>query len=519
MANGKMEAVDTRPDNSPYNGSCVIFNTEDGTGAFHVHKALLDTHAKLSSYFERSLYFKLNASIECTHVLAHYLFTGTYQCLKPKGVTPNEKTAAEFATCLRVYMLAQEHELPGLGELAKGEMERLGRDLPATQLLDLASDARLTPAAGDTWFHGYIKSLLEPLMDMDGLPEHAGETFSFASVVLRTAVELWREKKGAVSTDRCPPGVGQGQESPVVIPPETAAACEPEIAAAFEPETAAACGPEIAAACEIETAAACEPEIAAACEIETAAACEPETEVGGGFTAPKKMNKGKKPKKSEQKKKTKKTKEKELRNFEEKTVLEELKTMKEAEWLAARQPASTPVRRLPEARGVQSGKSSNNAIGSILSSGNQPKQAGKTVLETGIFSGWPDRSAFTFGDNNSTSTFSQSSFNTPSSSGRSGNAKHSSPASGVHRGMGKVPTTLGATLCYANYATSDSPFSASILSFEHICAHPKLEGFPPEELQWKDYLSLSVKAQDVVNRRFIQTTLDDQSWSKARRSR
>ncbi|KAH6952353.1 hypothetical protein BKA56DRAFT_242692 [Ilyonectria sp. MPI-CAGE-AT-0026] len=42
-------------------------------------------------------------SFDAGHVMVHFLHTGTYQCLRPKGQSPQDKRAAEFTTNVRVF--------------------------------------------------------------------------------------------------------------------------------------------------------------------------------------------------------------------------------------------------------------------------------------------------------------------------------------------------------------------------------------------------------------------------------
>ncbi|KAI0173169.1 hypothetical protein GGR52DRAFT_375317 [Hypoxylon sp. FL1284] len=165
VEDGQAEVVDARPDSSPYTGPHATLHFGDGP-PLSVPTALIDKHPKLSSRCEWDTSLHLEDIPGNTgHVLVYHLLTDMYQCLEPKGSSPLEKIAAEFVTSVRVYTIAREYELFTLGTLAKGEVERLGRGLLVTQLLDMVMNAYSPSTADDPWFHTCLKSLIEPLME------------------------------------------------------------------------------------------------------------------------------------------------------------------------------------------------------------------------------------------------------------------------------------------------------------------------------------------------------------------
>lgn len=359
------EVMDTRPDTSPYDYTRVI-QFRNGE-PLRVPEAFLQKYPKLFSRVGRrgdydiarhSRYTVImgDISYESGHTLVHYLYTGTYQSLKPKGSSPNEKRAAEFETCVRVYALAREYEMHTLEELTREEIKRLGRDLPVAQLLNLAMAELYT--ADDTWFRDYVKSLIELLMEnpsaspMDDLPEHSRQKVSLPSFLLAAMVDLWHEKKDALR-----PVAIQGQESTAVLPSETQPAGNPK----------------------------------------------PEVE---DFMESTKVRKGKKKKEKNMKKKGKTSVFDWGAGFE---------GSNEARMPVASEPASGPVReelRSPEQKGEQSGKTSDDVSASAPPSADswsfwgQAKQGQQP----------PFNSSFSFGNDSSAPSFSQSSFDTPSSS-------------------------------------------------------------------------------------------------------
>ncbi|KAI0169934.1 hypothetical protein GGR52DRAFT_592548 [Hypoxylon sp. FL1284] len=129
-----------------------------------------------------------------------------YQCPQPEVSTRYEEKKDEFRTSVRVYVMAQKYGLSDLKDLAKAEMERLGRHIHLAELLDIINGALPAPKAGDKWIRNYVKSRVD--LNLGSLQSHlgadesgkAGKTVSMANVVLRAMVELHPENMGLAST-------------------------------------------------------------------------------------------------------------------------------------------------------------------------------------------------------------------------------------------------------------------------------------------------------------------------------
>ncbi|KAI0871023.1 hypothetical protein GGS24DRAFT_473174 [Hypoxylon argillaceum] len=197
--------IDLRPESSPYTNPLLSLHFGDGP-ALIIPDQFFAKRPRLShlfSSFDRKVQLK-HISGAAGHVLVHYLFTGTYECLKPKGSSLCEKDTSEFATSVRVYAVAQEYELPDLEALARGEMVILGRRLQVTQILDVLNDALPTPSVGDLWIQSYIASLVRPFLNSSKapsccLPDSSGKPLSIANTLLKVVIELWGEKSNSRS--------------------------------------------------------------------------------------------------------------------------------------------------------------------------------------------------------------------------------------------------------------------------------------------------------------------------------
>ncbi|QPH15604.1 hypothetical protein C2857_000048 [Epichloe festucae Fl1] len=135
--------VDTRPETSPYADCTVKLQFKDGS-KYTIPYPLFRKWPKLISLAHRSQTVPVYIDWDIGHTLVHYLFTDTYQCLKPKG-PPHEKLTAEFTTSVRVYVLSRCLKSSHLEELAKIQIQRLGGRLPIRTVLDQVRKAYPDP--------------------------------------------------------------------------------------------------------------------------------------------------------------------------------------------------------------------------------------------------------------------------------------------------------------------------------------------------------------------------------------
>ncbi|KAF5620072.1 hypothetical protein F52700_11392 [Fusarium sp. NRRL 52700] len=68
-------------------------------------------------------------SFSVGHIIINYLFTDTYQCLKPEGETEDERNCSELATAFEAHAAAVDLELDWLEFLSLSEMIRLEEKL------------------------------------------------------------------------------------------------------------------------------------------------------------------------------------------------------------------------------------------------------------------------------------------------------------------------------------------------------------------------------------------------------
>ncbi|KFA46576.1 hypothetical protein S40293_09231 [Stachybotrys chartarum IBT 40293] len=214
------EDADTRPESSPYEASVVKLRFKDGT-ELTVLDSLLRKSSSLPRLCSPGSYIPFeHVRKEVGHVLVHYLFTDKYQCLRPKGSSLDERLADEFATSVQIYALARKYELPYLEELAKDEIERLGKRLSVSVLLDIVQSAYPEPTSDDLWLRNYLKSNLQSILKSPtellalSTPKTNLNKISVSDLLFRGLVELVHDQA------LLPRGINEA--SKVEIPEESA---------------------------------------------------------------------------------------------------------------------------------------------------------------------------------------------------------------------------------------------------------------------------------------------------------
>lgn len=129
------------------------------------------------------------------HVLVHYLFTNTYQCLRSKGTTKHEKATTEFVTAVRAYALSRKYEISSLEELAGVEMQKLSNMLHFSVVFSLVQGAYPAADAEDSWFSSFLKTrltllLLHPSESECEISNAERKTLSLSDLLLKCSREL-----------------------------------------------------------------------------------------------------------------------------------------------------------------------------------------------------------------------------------------------------------------------------------------------------------------------------------------
>lgn len=181
---------------SPYATPSATLQLKDAS-RLYVPAHLLTKSHKISSLYREDVYY-LDVSHDVGHVLVHYLFTDTYQCLQSRGSSRNEKLIAEFTTSIHVYIAAREYGLSPLEELAKAEIMRLGDGFRIPEVFEIIQEAYPNPSTDDIWFCDYLKSRLNVLFinpkELIGWDLTAGAKLTtIGEILFRKLLELLQE--------------------------------------------------------------------------------------------------------------------------------------------------------------------------------------------------------------------------------------------------------------------------------------------------------------------------------------
>lgn len=159
----------------PYASPVVTLCFRNG-GSLYIARELLEKCPRIASRCKPRSHFNpgspeyseshfLNVTLDIGHVLVHFLITGSYQCLKPKQTSVRDMNASEFTTALRVYSAAQSFNLPLLGDLAGGEIRRLGEELSLPHIIDIMEGENEKPFH-IPWIAIYVESRVQSFFNI-----------------------------------------------------------------------------------------------------------------------------------------------------------------------------------------------------------------------------------------------------------------------------------------------------------------------------------------------------------------
>lgn len=162
---------------------------------------LLSQSPKLEAMYQETRLKFPDVSDDVGHVIIHYLYTGTYQSLRPEGSELQKALATEFSTSIRAHNAAETYELPNLAELAKVEIERLGEKLQVSLVFDILREVCPNPGTGDVWLSNFLKNrlksflrggVMKPLQSKTGIPH---KTVPISHILFKGMLELFREQE------------------------------------------------------------------------------------------------------------------------------------------------------------------------------------------------------------------------------------------------------------------------------------------------------------------------------------
>ncbi|KAI0521808.1 hypothetical protein F5B22DRAFT_503017 [Xylaria bambusicola] len=195
---GMAEEDDKRPESSPFAGFTTHIYFREGPD-FVVPTSLIQKCPKLvpdGARWPPSAIRVDDVTSNIAHIIFYYLLTGTYQSLRPKGSSHEEKLGNELKTGVQSYNAARTYELPALQELAKDEIQRLAQELPFPLVLNLLRNLHLDPCERETWLDDYVQAGLKHLfqtptafLDLTAAQvEH--DVVSFSNIILKSLAHL-----------------------------------------------------------------------------------------------------------------------------------------------------------------------------------------------------------------------------------------------------------------------------------------------------------------------------------------
>ncbi|KAJ0126422.1 Uncharacterized protein HZ326_30474 [Fusarium oxysporum f. sp. albedinis] len=212
---------------SPYASRMINihFENSDPTDlAMHVHEALLQPFPGLSSLCgrrSRTTELRLeDVSQNAGHVLVHFLYTGKYQILKVDTPDLRDRLAAQFRTCLQVYLASKTYKLHNLQGLIQIELEQLGQKVAIPDLIAVAEEIYSGAHQVDLWFQSFIHSCLSRMSDDLELFENRKilreleMKNTIGSMILRSCMLRPRGSNMAASGSSAQGDVARNQERP-----------------------------------------------------------------------------------------------------------------------------------------------------------------------------------------------------------------------------------------------------------------------------------------------------------------
>ncbi|KAJ9666184.1 hypothetical protein H2201_003618 [Coniosporium apollinis] len=162
---------DKRLETSPYISEVCLLRFGSANEPYTVLETFLQRHPgftapgwKGSAHSSRPI--KLPKVDQDTgHTLVHYLYTGTYQTLRPKGVSLDAIRIIEYKRSVLAYCAARRHGLPGLASLAKRNIKNLDKEISIFEFLDIASEACQKLPKTELWFSEFVQARIKAVLE------------------------------------------------------------------------------------------------------------------------------------------------------------------------------------------------------------------------------------------------------------------------------------------------------------------------------------------------------------------
>lgn len=195
---------------SPYTGQRADIVCGDKEASYILPLNLVAHYPKISSLFEywsdKIPLKDVNAAVG--HIIVHFLYTGTYQCLQPEESSTRDKKRVEFKTSIRAYIAARAYGIPVLAKLASLEAEILGDDLDFSTIVDLLEETYARPPIDDAWISEYIRNRISGILSqprMFSSEDKSKQNTSIAQICVESMMVITRDNLNAHSFVEVPP--------------------------------------------------------------------------------------------------------------------------------------------------------------------------------------------------------------------------------------------------------------------------------------------------------------------------
>lgn len=143
------------------------------------------------------------------HTLVHYLYTGTYQTLKPHGASGPPNSAMEYRRGILVYCTARLYQLDSLVEHAIRNMGLFDKQLPIFDILDIITDIYPKLRADEIWLLDYLKAKIEAAYEadetmfaQDQFLNYIGEGTAFNKALVKIMVGIYTDKITSMAKEK-----------------------------------------------------------------------------------------------------------------------------------------------------------------------------------------------------------------------------------------------------------------------------------------------------------------------------
>jgi hypothetical protein len=140
------------------------------------------------------------------HTLVHYLYTGSYQTLKPQGVSGPPDNITEYRRAALVYCSARLYQLDDLAKHAIEKMQLFDEGLSIFQILDIAKDVYPKLLDEDLWLPEYLTTKVEiaftadnTIFSTDLFMSYIGIDATFTKALVKIMDQVYRNQFASIS--------------------------------------------------------------------------------------------------------------------------------------------------------------------------------------------------------------------------------------------------------------------------------------------------------------------------------